>query len=398
MSLATFDTLDNLHALLRAHLLESIVPFWTRHALDPAGGINTCIRDDGTVVSRDKWLWSQWRAVWVFAALYNRIERRADWLDTAKAIRDFTMRCGWDDAVVGWALCVDGEGHVTRGCESIYADGFAIYALVELHKALGDDVSLQWARRTADSALRRLAEPHDTIPHFPYPVPEGARVHGLPMMFSLVFWELGEHVDDDHYRHAAVAMQDEIFDHFYQPQHDAIVERIAADGSAYSAPQGTAVNPGHVIEDMWFQIHIARDRGDHARIAEAVRLIRRHCELGWDQPFGGLRLAIDVAGHRDVAWAHADTKLWWPHTEAMYALLLAHEITGEPWCIEWYRRVHHYAFTRYPVKAHGEWRQRLDRYGYPFDDVVALPVKDPFHLPRAMILCIESLERMANKT
>jgi len=246
MELARFDTLTDLHALLRSHLLESIVPFWMRHALDDSGGggINTCIADDGTVVSRDKWLWSQWRAVWVFAALYNRIERRAEWLGAATAICDFTRRCGWDDDVGGWVLCVNGDGKVLRGCESIYADGFAIYALVELHKATGDDDALQLARRTADSVMRRLDEPHDTIPHFPYPVPAGARVHGLPMMFSLVLWELGEHVDDDRYRHAALSMQDEIFTCFYQREHDAIVERIAADGKPFPSPQGTAVVPG----------------------------------------------------------------------------------------------------------------------------------------------------------
>jgi len=82
-------SLPELKEFLRGHLLNSVVPFWTRHAVDPAGGINSCIRDDGTIVSRDKWLWSQWRAVWVFSKLYNRMEPRQDLLDIARGICDW---------------------------------------------------------------------------------------------------------------------------------------------------------------------------------------------------------------------------------------------------------------------------------------------------------------------
>ena len=129
---------------------------------------------------------------------------------------------------------------------------------------------------------------------------------------------------------------------------------------------------------------------------EAVRLIRRHCDVGWDREFGGLLLAVDADGRAEVGWKFADTKLWWPHTEALYALLLANELSREPWCLEWYRRVHDYAFSHYPDRAHGEWRQKLDRHGQPITDVVALPVKDPFHLPRALMLCLESLNRVTS--
>jgi len=31
----------------------------------------------------------------------------------------------------------------------------------------------------------------------------------------------------------------------------------------------------------------------------------------------------------------------------------------------------------------------------PIRDTVALPVKDPFHLPRALIYCVDALERLA---
>ena len=79
----------------------------------------------------------------------------------------------------------------------------------------------------------------------------------------------------------------------------------------------------------------------------------------------------------------------------MYALLLAYQISGEAWCLDWFEQVHNYAFSHYPVAQYGEWTQRLDRQGRKFSETVALPVKDPFHLPRALIYCIEVLERLA---
>jgi N-acylglucosamine 2-epimerase len=395
--------LPALRDFLADHLFKNILPFWMTFAQDPAGGINTCLRDDGSLVSRDKWLWSQWRAVWVFSKLANTFGQRPEgaphrdqWLDFARRIYDFPIRHGYDEQTPGWKLRLSGGGRTLQGCESIYADGFAIYGCVEYAKATGDPAAAHWAAKTGTEMLARLQMPHDQIPHFPYPVPPGAKVHGL-YMNNLIFWELGQFLNDDTFRNAALEMNRQTIQHFLRPEFNLILERIAADNRLFPAPLGTAVVPGHVIEDMWFQIHIHRDRRDAPSIARACQLIQRHLEAGWDTEFGGLFLAIDAANPAArgdaVGWKFADTKLWWPHTEALYALLLAYEQTRQPWCLQWYDRIHEYAFSHYP-QPQGEWTQRLDRQGQIIHEVVALPVKDPFHLPRALILCIQTLDRL----
>ena len=148
--------------------------------------------------------------------------------------------------------------------------------------------------------------------------------------------------------------------------------------------------PGHAIESMWFVMHHALSRNDRKTIRDAAEVIRWHLEKGWDKEYGGLFLGVDADGHPPFM-PHSDRKLWWPHTEALYALLLARELTGERWCEEWYDRVHEWSFHHFAMPDVGEWRQRLDRKGKPITDVVALPVKDPFHLPRALILGIQLL-------
>ncbi|QDS99130.1 AGE family epimerase/isomerase [Adhaeretor mobilis] len=388
------NDLPQLRDFLGKHLLDSVIPFWFQHAVDDAGGLNTCIRDDGSLINRDKYLWSQWRAVWVYSKLYNQIEKKQQWLDLAEHIYDFASSYGWDEDFGGWRLQLAYDGSVLQGCDSCYVDAFAIYGLTEFAKASGREEPLALARKTADNALRRLALPHDKIPHAPYPIPPNARVHGVPMIFGLIIWELGCLLEEPRYKDAALAMSDDIFNNFVRPERNLLLERIGADNSEYPAPLGTAVVPGHVIEDMWFQIHIAGSVGDSERVQEACQLLKRHVEIGWDKKHGGLLLAVDANGANEVGWEFHSTKLWWPHTEALYGLLLAYEQTRDREYLDWYDQIHQYSFDHFPDPKHGEWIQKLDRAGKPITDVVCLPVKDPFHLPRALILSLEVLDRL----
>ena len=71
-------------------------------------------------------------------------------------------------------------------------------------------------------------------------------------------------------------------------------------------------------------------------------------------------------------------------------------MTRRPWCLEWYRRVHEYTFRVFPDREHGEWHQNLDRRGNVIPCVIkGLSVKDPFHLPRALMYSILTLRRLS---
>ncbi|MEA3334871.1 MAG: AGE family epimerase/isomerase [Chloroflexota bacterium] len=383
----------DLLAIYRAELLQRVVPFWLDHAIDHEyGGILTCIGDDGRILSRDKYMWSQLRAIWTFSALFNRIEANAGWLDVARHIFDFAKRYGRDDQG-RWVFAVDKEGNILQDANSIYADGFAIYGLTEYARATGDQEAIDLALATYDNVQRRLAVP-GSYQTEPYPLPEGVKAHGVSMIFSLVFFELACLLDDKAILTAALYHAGQVLDVYRRPERRQLFEFTRLDGSLIDSPQGRAIVPGHAIESMWFMVHIFRELGDEQRIRQAIECIKWHVELGWDEEQGGLLLARDAAGS-EPWWAFADSKLWWPHTEALYALLLAHEHSGEGWCLDWYRQVHNYSFSHFPVRKYGEWTQKLDRQGRPFAETVALPVKDPFHLPRALIYGVDVLERLA---
>ena len=378
---------------LREHLFDHVLPFWEEHALDPRGGILTCISDEGRVLSGDKWLWSQWRAVWVFSRIYRSLDRTEKWLRFARQIADFCLRHAWDSERRHWALLVAEDGTVLRAHESTYVDVFAIQGLLELHLASGEHQYLRFARETADAALVELAAPRDTMPHFPYPIPPGAKPHGIPMFWSLLFAELGTAVGEPRYLRAAGELADEVFRDFYRPDRNVCLEFVRLDGGELPAPVGTAIVPGHAIESMWFQLRVGELLGiKRERQRLAVDLIARHLQLGWDTTgAGGLLLAIDAEGREPVGWKFADTKLWWPHTEALYAALLAWKIDGEPRLLDWFDRLWRFCLEHYVDWQHGEWRQKLSRDLAPLQTTIALPVKDPYHLPRSLILQIELL-------
>lgn len=384
---------SELETFLRNHLLEAIMPFWLKHAVDrDNGGIFTCLSDDGQLLSREKFMWSQTRALWTFSALHNRIEPSGPWLEVAHQLFDFLAAHG-RDTDGNWVFIVDEFGNTTKGQDSIVTDAFAILGLVEYFRATGKSSALDLALDTYRTVSARLKNP-GSYPTAPYPTPPGMRAHREYMQFSLAFSDLGRESND------ATILADGrergriVLDHFLRPDHRVLLEYLDLDFAPRDTPEGRTMVPGHGVESLYFQLINFAGANASAELTRASEGIRWCLERGWDSKFGGLFLGLDVDGMEPVFWKNAEMKLWWPHTESLPACLMAYEQTGADWCLEWYAKIHQWAFTHYPVAEHGEWTQRLDREGRKMDTVVALPVKDPFHLPRGLIFSIEALQRL----
>lgn len=383
---------------LRQHLFGHVLPFWETQFDEANGGIFTCLENDGTRVSHDKWLWSQWRAVWVCARIFNTLEADPKWLQRAEAIATFCCAHGWVPEEKGWALLLGETGELKRGCDSIYADAFAVYGMTELAAASGDTRWLTRARETADSTINRIDSLGDALPHFPYPIVPGTKPQGIPMIWSLKMAGLGNATGDAKYLDRARAALAEIDHDFYDIAEDRLLESVSRSGGARPPLVGEVTVPGHVIEGLWFRRLIeASDETDSERFTETWRRMLRHFELGWDrEQGGGFLLAIDSNGPApEGGWPFGDTKLWWPHTEAQFASLLGWHETENPVWVDWYERLWEFAFDHFVDWENGEWYQKLNRDLTPFTGTIALPVKDPFHLPRSLILQIELLERNA---
>ncbi len=383
-----------LQTFLRFHLVDDIIPFWTTHAVDETnGGLFTCINDDGTLQKQDKYIWSQARGLWTFSALYRRIDQRQEWLDVAHGLFQFLKKYGQDKDNC-WVFLTTESGELKKGAESIVTDAFAIMGLVEYFQITENPKALDMAVKTYESVMKRLAVPY-SYATAPYPTPRGLRPHREPMQFSLAFYELSKVSGTEEIRKTALNMGEDILNHFIAPERQVVHEYIGLDNRYVpETPAGRAMVPGHGIESMYFQILNYTHAGNSANADRACQALKWCLEKGWDPEYGGIYLGIDIEGKKPVYWKNHEKKLWWVHAESLAGLLLAYEHCRQNWCLEWYQRVHDWSFAHYPVKEHGEWTQRLDRKGNKITDLIALPVKDPFHLPRALIVAIESLTRM----
>lgn len=94
----------------KAELLDSVVPFWMNHSKDSEfGGYFTCLDRYGKVFDTDKFMWLQGREVWLFSMLYNKVEKRQEWLDMALHGAEFMKKHGMD-AQGHWYFSLTREG------------------------------------------------------------------------------------------------------------------------------------------------------------------------------------------------------------------------------------------------------------------------------------------------
>ncbi len=385
---------QELNSFYRNHLLNEVVPFWVEYAVDNEdGGINTCITNNGRIINREKYIWSQCRALWTFSALYNRIEKKDEWIEIAYGIYKYLKKYG-RNMRGNWVYLVDENGIIREDAISIFTDGFALYGLTEFAKATGDREAEELVTKTYEKVIRRLNSSEQYLT-YPLPSKKGLKSHAIAMVFSYAFFELGRYLGDESIIKEGLHYAEAIMNEFRDPSRKMLFEYTNKEAKRIDLPMERVIIPGHAIESMWFMIHIYQKVGNYTIINQAIECIRWHLELGWDYEYGGIFLSCD-AERKDPWWPNWDTKPWWPMTEALYALLLSYEISSEEWCLDWYWKAHDYAFSHYPVKKYGEWRQKLDRRGRATDQRIGLPVKDPFHLPRALIMIIQLLKEYEN--
>jgi N-acylglucosamine 2-epimerase len=384
-----------LTALYRDGLLNDTIPFWTKHSIDREhGGFLTWLDRDGTLLNSDKPVWLQGRATWLFSKLYNSVERRTEWLELAKHGYDFLMKHAFDSDGRMFFL-VTRDGRPLRKRRYLFSECFGIIACAEYARASGDEQ----ARRKAKDLFKLVLRYHRTLGLLePKVLPQTRRTksHAIPMMLLAISQTMREVDDDSTYDEVIGQSLDEILHHFMKPDVRALFETVGPNGERLDSPEGRCINPGHSIESAWFIMEEGRRRNDWSLIRQALQILEWSLERGWDQEHGGLLYFVDVEGKPPDQLEH-DMKLWWPHTEALYALLLAHHLTGEKKYEEWYERVHAWSFAHFPDTEYGEWFGYLHRDGGLSLRLKGNLWKGPFHLPRAQLFCWKLLERMEHQ-
>ena len=394
VGLATAESRAQLAPFYRDTLLNDVLPFWLRHGLDREhGGILTCLDRDGSVVDTDKSVWFQGRAAWMFATLFNTVEPRSEWLEASRSCIEFLRaHCAAPEGKLYFT--VTREGRPLRMRRYVYSEAFAAIGNAAYAKATSD-------ARAAEDAVKFFATylHHSFTPGVMPPKFEPTRpMKGIgPHMIGIATaQELRANLGDvtvsgrtcTEWIDASIA---EIERDFLKPEHRALLECVAPDGSVIDHHEGRTLNPGHAIECAWFVMREGELRGDGRLIQLGATILDWMWARGWDTEHGGLLYFTDLFGKPVQEYWH-DMKFWWPHNEAIIATLLAWQLTGEARFATMHQQVHNWSFTHFPDREHGEWFGYLHRDGRLSSRAKGTLYKGPFHLPRMLWYCWQRLE------
>lgn len=374
-------------------LVDEIIPYWLKYAIDKTGAINNCLNEDGSIISKERYIWSQGRALWTFSAMYNRIEKKKDYLEVATGLFNYLLKNGRDEDG-RWLYRLDEFGNVLDKDISIYVDGFVMAGMGEYYLSTGDARAKTIAIETYENTLWRINHP-GSYSVAPYIIEDGMKTHGVYMIFSYFYYQLGKAIHREDICECGYRLALEVINHFYVKEKDAILEFVTTDGKFTDTPEGRACVPGHAIECMWFLISIFEDRNEKDHIKTCCDIIKRHIELGLDNKKGGLILALDIDGKEPCFWGKPTYKPWWVQLETLVATAYAYLYTDNEWYMDVHNDINKFAFENYP-NGYGEWYNWLDNDGN-VGETAALPVKDPFHLPRALIMLVDVFEKIKQK-
>lgn len=368
----------------KRELLENCLPFWLEHSQDKEyGGYFSCLNRDGSVYDTDKFVWLQGREVWMFAMLYNNVEKNQQWLDCAIQGAEFLKNYGHDE---NWDFyfSLDRKGNPLVQPYNIFSNTFACMAFAQLAKATGNDEYALIARRIFGRILERRSNPKGQWCKA-YPGTRPMKDFALPMIICNMALEIEDILEDKSVLEQTIdTCLHEVFDVFYQPELGCMLENVSSvDGAPVDCFEGREINPGHDLEALWFMMNLGVRRGDKALIEKCVEISLRVIERGWDKEFGGIYYFLDAKGvpQQKLEW---DQKLWWVHIESAIAMLKGYQLTGNEKCLEWFLKLDAYLWDNFKDKEYPEWFGYLNRRGE-----VLLPLKGGkwkgcFHVPRGL--------------
>jgi N-acylglucosamine 2-epimerase len=385
--------LNELAARYRRELFESVIPFWMKHSLDrEQGGYFTCLDRDGAIYDHRKYMWLNGRQVWMLSRLYNEAGRRPEWLEAARLGAEFLRRHARDpEGRCYFALTRDGRPAAYQ--RKPYGAVFIMLGWLEYTKASGEE----WARREAMDlfwAIRRwIAEPASLGRPSLEGAPALSQLADVMVQISMAL-EIAAVDEDPQYRAILGNLYAAAMRHL-DPQRQVLLENVAPDGTPQpELPEGRLVCPGHIAEVCWFLLHLLELVPEAGRAEDVLRILDASLRYGWDRAHGGLLYFVDTHGLPPLQ-LEAGMKLWWPHTEAIYACVLAHSLTREQKWLNWLRLIDDYTFRTFPDPGHGEWFGYCDRAGQPTHLLKGNNYKGCFHVPRALWLSIRRLEASA---
>lgn len=377
----------------KSELLDSVMPFWVGKSQDKEyGGYFSCLDNAGNVYDTDKFVWMQGREVWMFSMLYNKVERRKEWLDAAVQGGEFLKKYG-HDGNFNWYFSLTRDGKPLVEPYNIFSYTFATMAFGQLSIATGNKEYEKIAKRTFDIILSKAGNPKGKWNKL-HPGTRPLKNFALPMILCNLALEIEPLLDEKFMKQTIDTCIHEVMDVFLRPELGGlIVENVLEDGSLSDCFEGRHMNPGHAIEAMWFIMDLGKRLNRPELIEKAKDTVLLMAEYGWDKEYGGIFYFMDRLGcpPQELEW---DQKLWWVHIETLISMIKGYQLTGDKKCLEWFEKVHDYVWTHFKDPENPEWFGYLNRRGEVLLHLKGGKWKGCFHVPRGLYQCWKILETL----
>ncbi len=370
---------------MKKYLLENILPFWAKYAIDyEQGGMYNMIDREGRVHGTDKNVWFAGRAMYTYSLAYNELDKNPEYLKIAENMYAFLPKCELNGSGrLPFIAARDGRALVADN--AYFSETFAAIGCAEYYLATGDEAVWQSAEKYFDIAYSLYKQDLARTPSENPPVPETKALG--PSMIMLSISQVLRKIRHDKYDRIAKECADEILVHFIEDK--GLLENVGLGGEFIDSPIGREVNPGHSLEAAWFLMAEGVYQNNDCYKAKAKEIIDVSMRLGYRD--GGIIAFCDCDGNPPdhLEW---DMKIWWPQCEAIIANLLCYNVFGEEKYLRDFEALRDWCFERYPDGEYGEWFGYMHYDGTLANTLKGNVSKGPFHLPR-MLYLVDKLER-----
>ena len=387
---------------IKKHILEDIMPFWDNRCIDSEyGGYITCFDRQGKITSTNKYIWFQGRQLYAYSFLYNRIEKRDEWLDFARAGYDFLVR----HAYAGngrWNFELTREGQVITGTNSIYSDYHVAQGLAEylLATRCADEYGMEILEDTF-SAIEKNTMDWEFKDVFENTWSPSLIWHDMHLTALNTSFIAGQTLGRSRVRAFEDYCLDKILNWFTREDKKLIFEAVTRKNKLDLSPVGLFINPGHSLESMWFCLETGRIHGNEAVVKRALQGVDWTYRVGWDSVYGGIFSYLNAEGrtpepfdwHRETntAW---DDKIWWVNCESLCCFALSYSASLDMKYFEMFERQYDFCMKYFYDQKYGEWYERLYRDGSIKVADKGTKWKCAYHLVRSLVQIITAFERI----
>jgi len=398
--------MDLLRERVERELLEDILPFWLKYAVDNEfGGFRGQIANDLTIDPlAHKGLILNSRILWTFAKAF-KVYRKDIHLYTARRAYNYLHRYFRDPQFGGFYWMVDHLGNPVDTKKRIYGQAFTIYALAEFATATpdndylteaialfhliedaGHDAKFGGYFETYERNWTLAAEQRLSDADMDEKKSMNTHLHLLEAYTNLLrIW------NDDGLRNRLRELIRIFLDHILDPQTHHF--RMFFDEAWRD--HSDRFSFGHDIEGSWLLCEAAEALGETAILQETRKASLAIAQAVLDQGIdndGGL-----LYEGRGMEILDTD-KHWWPQAEAVVGFLNAYELSGKDYFLKAAQRSWDFIDKFIVDHQRGEWYWKVSRDGTPSNDKYKVdPWKCPYHNSRTCFEVMQRLDKLVSK-